>query len=160
MRTFQLFIPALLTLVFLICMMLSHKAEASQPKTLKCLADNIFHESRGEPISGQVLVAKTVLNRVDSKGWPNDVCAVVYQPSQFSWTLEPINKLTTPEDEPAAYLLALNIAEVLLKYPQAAMDEKPDHYLRCDWKPRVNWWKEMTFLYQVGDHCFYNDETR
>lgn len=36
---------------------------------IKCLALNIYHEVRGEPIIGQVAVAKVVLNRVASSNY-------------------------------------------------------------------------------------------
>jgi spore germination cell wall hydrolase CwlJ-like protein len=31
-------------------------------------------------------VASVTLNRVKSSKWPNNICDVVYQPHQFSWT--------------------------------------------------------------------------
>ena len=51
-----------------------------------CLAMNIYHEARGEVIEGQIAVAHVTLNRVDHGEWPNNICDVVYQPKQFSWT--------------------------------------------------------------------------
>jgi len=56
-----------------------------QPQT--CLAKNIWYEARGEGRAGWQLVADVTLNRVAHPSFPNSVCAVVYQPSQFSWTL-------------------------------------------------------------------------
>jgi spore germination cell wall hydrolase CwlJ-like protein len=55
-------------------------------KEFQCLVRNVYHEARGESMEGQVLVAKTVLNRVADPRWPNNICSVVYQPKQFSWT--------------------------------------------------------------------------
>jgi N-acetylmuramoyl-L-alanine amidase len=51
-----------------------------------CLACNIYFEARGEPISGQAKVAQVTLARRDSKHYPKTLCAVVWQPRQFSWT--------------------------------------------------------------------------
>ena len=51
-----------------------------------CGAQNIYHESRGEPDIGQVAVAHVVRNRVNSPNYPNSVCAVIWQTNQFSWT--------------------------------------------------------------------------
>lgn len=50
---------------------------------LLCLAMAVYHESRGEPLIGQVAVAHVVLNRTQSDLYPDDVCAVVTQPRQF-----------------------------------------------------------------------------
>ena len=55
-------------------------------KQLNCLAQNIYHESRGEPDSGQLAVAFVTLNRTEDDRFPNSICNVVYQRGQFSWT--------------------------------------------------------------------------
>lgn len=52
----------------------------------KCLTDNLYHEARGEGKKGMELVAKVTLNRVKSSKYPDSICSVVYQKSQFSWT--------------------------------------------------------------------------
>ena len=51
---------------------------------LMCLALNIYHEARNEPVTGQVAVAQVTMNRVAHEG--TDVCEVVYRHKQFSWT--------------------------------------------------------------------------
>ena len=56
-------------------------------KELQCLALNVFHEARGESLAGQVGVAQVTLNRVamQHRG-KKTICAVVFDPKQFSWT--------------------------------------------------------------------------
>jgi N-acetylmuramoyl-L-alanine amidase len=51
-----------------------------------CLIRNIYHEARSEPFQGKVAVALVTLNRVDSPQYPKDICSVVFQKNQFSWT--------------------------------------------------------------------------
>ena len=51
----------------------------------RCLAGTIYFESKGESLAGQLAVAKVVLARRDSGRFPNSVCGVVYQRSQFSF---------------------------------------------------------------------------
>lgn len=53
---------------------------------ISCLALNIYHEARDQPIKGQVAVAFVTFNRVLSNKYPDDVCDVVWQNKQFSWT--------------------------------------------------------------------------
>ena len=53
---------------------------------LTCIALAVYFEARSEPIAIQQMVADVVLNRVEDKRYPNDVCAVVWEPKQFSWT--------------------------------------------------------------------------
>lgn len=42
-----------------------------------CLAINVYHESRGESVPGQIAVAQTTLNRVFHPKYPNTICGVV-----------------------------------------------------------------------------------
>lgn len=51
----------------------------------KCLALNIYHESRSESLQGQIAVAQVTINRVAHDHWPSTICEVVYDPMQFSW---------------------------------------------------------------------------
>lgn len=51
-----------------------------------CLALNVFFEARNEPRMGQLAIMEVTLNRVASKKYPNNVCDVVWQKKQFSWT--------------------------------------------------------------------------
>lgn len=59
------------------------------PPTQECLAKNVWFESRGESKLGKTLVANVVRNRTSfGRPFANTICTVVYQKSQFSWTLE------------------------------------------------------------------------
>jgi len=51
-----------------------------------CLSLNVFFEARNEPLMGQLAVIEVTMNRVISNKYPDKVCAVVFQDSQFSWT--------------------------------------------------------------------------
>ena len=52
---------------------------------LACLASAVYHEARGEPLTGQLAVARVVMNRAASPLFPDSYCAVVTQPGQFSF---------------------------------------------------------------------------
>src|SRR5262245_36780890 len=43
---------------------------ASRAAELHCLAENIYYESRGEPLAGQYAVAEVTMNRVASSLFP------------------------------------------------------------------------------------------
>ena len=67
----------------------SLKLSSSQRKELDCLTKVIWFEARGESKHGKILVANIVQNRMNfGKPFATTVCGVVYQRSQFSWTLE------------------------------------------------------------------------
>lgn len=54
-------------------------------KEIRCLAEAIYHEARGEPIEGQYAVAYVIVNRTKHPKFPSTVCAVVRQPGQFTY---------------------------------------------------------------------------
>lgn len=62
---------------------------AAKTDQIECLAKNIYHEARGQSKVGQIAVANVVLNRVESKRFPNTVCSVINQRTkrvcQFAW---------------------------------------------------------------------------
>jgi N-acetylmuramoyl-L-alanine amidase len=62
-----------------------------------CMALNIYHEARGESSVGQRAVAHVVLNRSKSSFFPNTLCEVIWQRSQFSWTIRPVGSLVPRE---------------------------------------------------------------
>lgn len=70
------------------------RAAAERISDLHCLAENVYYESRGEPLVGQYAVAEVAMNRVASPEFPDSVCEVVHSLGAFSWTYEA--ELTTP----------------------------------------------------------------
>lgn len=77
-----------LTLLLGISALLTSQTYANQydGRQIECLAKNVYFESRGEPEKGQIAVIYTTLNRAKSGKYPTDLCRVVYQKNQFSWT--------------------------------------------------------------------------
>lgn len=59
---------------------------------LVCLTCNIYEESRNQPLAGQILVAKTTLNR--AMAGKQSICKTVWENKQFSWT----NDVTGAQD--------------------------------------------------------------
>ena len=58
-------------------------------EALVCLALNAYHEARDQDIRGMIAVSQVVMNRVESKHFPDDICQVVSQgPHRKSWADE------------------------------------------------------------------------
>ena len=76
---------------------------------LECLAKNIYHESRGESLKGQMAVAWVTLNRTRHPSFPNTVCKVVNQPHQFSWV-----KMKMKIKDWSAYAKAVELAKSMM----------------------------------------------
>jgi N-acetylmuramoyl-L-alanine amidase len=84
------------------------KASAAE---LKCLAMNVYWESRGQPEAGQAAVAHVTLNRSQAPAFPASICGVVHQSCQFGWTCD--GRDHTPTDQ-AAWDDALRISKEAL----------------------------------------------
>lgn len=126
---------------------------------LYCLAHNIFHEARGESVEGQIQVGYVTMNRVKVKshGWPDDVCGVVFQRKQFSWTLDkPYVDLGNP-GERQAYVRAVNVAAGVLSGLYEDKTEGSTHYYAVNGMKGKNppWWAESYKTVKVvGNHTF------
>ena len=52
----------------------------------RCLAENIYHEARGQGTAGWLAVAAVTLNRVTDERFPDTICGVVFQAeTRESW---------------------------------------------------------------------------
>ena len=128
-------------------------------ESISCHIDNIFFEANSEPLLGQVLVANSVTNRTEHPTrWGDTACETIYQPKQYSWTEYSARQLHNFKDtERVGYEAIHSNIGTILSYGEVPGFEGVNHYLRCDHKDRVSWWKDMDFLGQVGAHCFYRD---
>lgn len=64
----------------------SARAADYRASEIRCLAENIYYEARGEPLVGQYAVAEVTMNRMRSPQFPDSVCEVVHRRGAFSWT--------------------------------------------------------------------------
>lgn len=139
---------ALFGLIFVACTQLNAEAAKEQ----QCLALNIYHEARGEPVLGQIAVANVTLNRVADSRWPSTVCEVVYQPKQFSWT-------HMIEDHTPRKGDNWNIAQDIARGVLAGEDEDVTDgavYYHADYVNPV-WNRNLTITIVIGAHIFYKD---
>jgi spore germination cell wall hydrolase CwlJ-like protein len=122
----------------------------------KCLALNVYFESRGESKIGQEFVAWVTLNRVTSGKFPNNVCDVVWEDKQFSWTHD--GKSDKPKDQ-QAWAIAQQIADqVVDTYGVESDPTEGATFFHSDY---VNpyWTDKVTKVVQIDNHIFYKEET-
>lgn len=127
-------------------------------KQLKCLTDNVYFESRGEPVRGQMAVALVTLNRKYNKHYPNTICEVVYQRKrptrcQFSWVCaEDSYKVVRDKD---SYIKSLAIAEMVLVNYNYDIDLTygATHYHEIKINPK--WAASDKVTAVIGRHKFY-----
>lgn len=117
---------------------------------VECLAKNIYHESRNQPLEGQIAVAQVTLNRVRNPQFQNTVCGAVYAPSQFSWTLDKRKRVRDQQ----AWRASVNIARAVLTQ-SFKLPDFPALYFHT---PQVNprWSRGKKVLAKIGDHIFYS----
>lgn len=131
-------------------------------RDIRCLAMNVYHEARGEPMPGKYAVAQVTMNRVTAKHHPNDVCEVVYHKlwskrrqryiSAFSWT---VDKVTDIPEESKAWIEAVRISrEVYRKDVSRNGKTKDALFYHADYvKPK--WARTKVKLAKIGKHIFY-----
>lgn len=126
----------------------NQKREATD-KDIHCLAQNIYHEARSEPLGGQVAVAQVTINRVKATNFKKSVCQIVFQPSQFSWTLNKRLKIRDTK----AWKTSLVIAKAVLTNSVRLPNFTATHYHTKQVNPR--WNRNMEVLAVIGSHIFY-----
>jgi N-acetylmuramoyl-L-alanine amidase len=128
-------------------------ADCDFDRQVEVLALNMYHEARGEGLDAMQMVAEVTLNRVDHPAYPDDVCSVVYQRRQFSWTH--MRRDHTPY-ETEVWQEALELAENLLLGDIELFDNGATHFLNPNAVRRIpSWARKFEQVGQIGNHVFY-----
>jgi len=126
---------------------------------LQCLAENVYFESRGEPLKGQYAVAEVTLNRTRAEHFPHTVCAVVHEMrwdptrkrtvADFSWT--ELGALS-PDDGPA-WRRAVTVATEA--YDDTNDLVVPGALFYHSTRVHPGWAKSRKAVATIGNHVFY-----
>ncbi|RDC73810.1 cell wall hydrolase [Rhodovulum sp. 12E13] len=122
----------------------------------RCLAEAIYFEARSEPVRGQVAVAEVILNRVDSRTYPDSVCGVVHQGTgqryrcQFTYTCDGAAETIR---EKRAWARAGKIARLMLDGAPRVLTGGATHYHTTAVNPR--WAAAFPHTATIGVHRFY-----
>jgi spore germination cell wall hydrolase CwlJ-like protein len=135
------------------------EAAATRDAELKCLAENVYHEARGEPLEGQYAVAEVTMNRVRSTRFPDSVCEVVHEKrwdtrrrrdvGAFSWT--ELDSLRQPRG--AAWQQALEVATAVYDGTHTPSVPNALYYHANYIKP--SWARPGRRVATIGSHVFY-----
>lgn len=117
-------------------------------RDIQCLADNIYHEARGEPFRGQLAVAQVTINRFLSKKHGKTICETVHQRKQFSWT---INKPKIRDKKRGRD--CYTIAQFMLSGAQ--LNNFSAHFYHTK-KINPYWNRDKRVAQVIGQHIFYN----
>ena len=133
---------------------LSNEMYAEQKYTdedLDCLARNIYFEAANQSTIGKLAVGLVVTNRVESSRYPDTICDVVNQRSQFSWVND--GKSDTPKDD-WAWKDSKKIAKDILDGKADFIDFDHVMHYHADYVS-PHWSKKKLMVAQIDQHIFY-----
>jgi len=129
----------------------------SMDEEMKCLAQAVYFESRGEPLIGQLGVAQVILNRSKDPRFPSSVCEVVHQRGtksasgcQFAFACD------GRSDQPPAtsdWQVAKSIAFIALEEAWHDVTGKAIFFHAKRVAPQ--WRHRMEMTATLGQHVFY-----
>lgn len=122
---------------------------------LLCIAANVFFESRGEPLLGQIAVANVTMTRAKQNS--SKVCRVVLKRKQFSWTISRVApdgsvRSKAIERDPKSWARSLVIGQLALwqMLPNAAHGATHFHTTKVS-----PWWaSDYKQVARIGNHIF------
>lgn len=124
-----------------------------------CLIAALWHEGREFHREPDALwaIADVIQNRVADPRYPDDVCSVIYEPRQFSFTHDGV--VDTPVIENAIDARAI---EVVMDIAKRSMQGErlgiaSTHYHTTSISPA--WASAYAYDGQLGSHRFYTNET-
>lgn len=112
---------------------------------IRCLAEMVYHEARGESTAGQEAVAEVIINRAEHPSYPSNLCSVVRQKGQFS----PHKAIR----EKAAFRKATDVAERVASGEAADKTSGATHFHTPGVSP--SWSRKFERTRQIGSHIFY-----
>lgn len=129
-----------------------------------CLAMNLYHETRGETLAGNIAVGYVTMNRVADPRYPDTICGVVHQAKYHGWDLvNPIRNrcqfswycdgLSDNPQDGKAMLESVILAQHVIAGTVTDISQGATHYHAKYVNPY--WADDMAVVLEVGQHIFY-----
>ena len=128
----------------------SSQVQKLSKSQIECLSINAYMEARNQGVKGMQAVTWVVLNRTKHPSYPSTPCAVIYSPSQFSWTR---NGTKAQVKEKDAYMQAERVVEGILSGKLRDNTNSSTHFHSTRIKPK--WASRLSYTTTIGSHCFY-----
>lgn len=129
-------------------------------RELRCMADNMYYEARGEPLVGIVRVGLVTYNRMLKEDL--SACKIVYQKidgkPQFSWTTKKQSSRSFEQDQ---YELCVSLASLILSGDANDISGGATHFDNVAPRQARAWFRQalrsgkITYIETVGNHSFY-----
>ncbi|WP_108386943.1 cell wall hydrolase [Yoonia sediminilitoris] len=140
---------------------LSAQPQATGGAQWECLAEALYFEARGESVRGIFAVGEVILNRVDSKLFPDTLCSVINQGTgrkyacQFTYTCDGLAETIA---EPRAWERVGKVARMLIDGSSRDLTGGATHYHTRAVNP--NWARVYPRTAAIGSHYFYRKPVR
>ena len=118
-----------------------------------CMAQNIYFESANQSVLGKLAVGLVVMNRVKDTRYPDTICGVVLQDSQFSWVND--NRPNVPKDD-AAWKESVRITEDVLSGRADFLEFDGVMNYHADYV-NPHWSGAMEEVATIDQHIFYKN---
>ncbi|GBF58046.1 spore cortex-lytic enzyme [Candidatus Phycosocius bacilliformis] len=132
-------------------------AELDRARQVRCLAEAVYYEAKGEPRRGQEAVAEVVATRVASGKYPKSFCGVVYQRTgnqcQFSWVCR-----ARRAPSGLQWQRANEIAERVVDGWRPGVAPGATHFHATFVEP--SWSRVYRRVTSIGGHVFYRPAVR
>ena len=126
-----------------------HATSQTADREQLCLATAVYFESKGEPLSGQLAVARVIMNRADSGRFASTLCGVVTQRGQFSFVRGSSLPAINPDN--GNWRTAVAIAKIA---QDDLWDSKTENALYFHARRVAPGWR-MARVGAIGNHVFY-----
>ncbi len=126
-----------------------HATAQTTDREQKCLATAVYFEAKGEPLSGQLAVARVIMNRAQSGRFASTLCGVVTQRGQFSFVRGGSLPMISPDS--ANWRKAVAIAKIA---QDDLWESKTEDALYFHARRVAPGWR-MARVGAIGNHVFY-----
>jgi len=126
-----------------------HASAQTADREQFCLATAVYFESKGEPLSGQLAVARVIMNRAESGRFASTLCGVVTQRGQFSFVRGGSLPAISPDS--SNWRTAVAIAKIA---QNDLWDSKTENALYFHARRVAPSWR-MARVGAIGNHVFY-----
>jgi spore germination cell wall hydrolase CwlJ-like protein len=121
---------------------------------IDCLALNIYFESRNQSIIGMQAVAWVTLNRVNHELYPNNICDVVWDSKQFSWTHDGKSDQPTEREK---WVEARQIAFYVMENHTQQLDPTEGAIMFHANYVKPWWARHYERTVRIDNHIFYKE---
>jgi spore germination cell wall hydrolase CwlJ-like protein len=118
---------------------------------IRCLADIVYHEARGESKKGQEAVMHVALNRAQRNN--SSVCKELVKPNQFSFYKGKVHNVSDAWMQKAKTMLLWDMHGYRRDFTQGSI-----HFVRADVLESQTWAQKMKRVMVIGKHVLLKEE--